>query len=207
MVPVSALLGGIGFTIWGAVLRPWADSSFAGYLLLFIGIVVAIAGGMICWLNVDYFGVTYICRRLCRLLGQRADALVTPADPEARFVDVVPRVQWHQLVPDKATDRGLFSIDERHGRLVFEGLKERYVIPTEAVLSLRLVEPMMPHTGNWNFYACVLTVRYPASAPASVTGGRRDDEWEIPFLPRPTRFVRYQHRVSAAAGRFAPGRH
>jgi hypothetical protein len=190
MVPVSALLGGSGITIWGVVLRPWQDSSLAGYLLLVVGIVAVFAGGLICWVNVDYFGVTYICRRLCRLLGQRADPLVTPADPEARFVDIVPRVQWHQLVPDKATDRGFFSIDERHGRLLFEGLKERYVIPANAVISCA-VEPMMPHTGNWNFYACVLTVRYPASAPASVTGGRRDDEWEIPLLARPTRFVRY----------------
>jgi hypothetical protein len=190
MIPISALLGGIGMIIWGAILRPWQDSSLDGYLLLFVGIAAAIAGGLVCWVNVDYFGVTYICRRLCHLLGQRAEALVTPADPEARFVDIVPRVQWHQLIPDKATDRGLFSIDARRGRLQFEGLKERYVIPTDAVISCA-VEPMMPHTGNWNFFAVVLTVRYPPSAPASVTGGRRDDEWEIPLLPRPTRFVRY----------------
>jgi hypothetical protein len=190
MVPISSLLGGLGIAIWGAVLRPWDGSSLTGYVLLFIGIAGAFAGGLICWVNVDYFGITYVCRRLCRVLGQRADALVSPADSEARFVDIVPRVHWHQIVPDRATDRGLFSIDERNGRLLFEGLKERYVIPADAVISC-VVEPMMPHTGNWNFFSVVLTVRYPGTAPASVIGGRRDDEWEIPSLPRPTRFVRY----------------
>jgi hypothetical protein len=190
MVPVAALLGGIGVSIWGVVLRPWDDSSLNGYLLLFFGSLAAFMGGLICWVNVDYFGVTYIFRRLCSLLGQRADALVSADHPESRFIDVVPRVQWHQLVPDKATDRSLFAIDERHRRLLFEGLKERYVIPCEAVISCA-VEPMLPHTGNWNFYAVVLTVRYPVTAPASITGGRRDEEWEIPLLPRPTRFVRY----------------
>jgi hypothetical protein len=64
------------------------------------------------------------------------------------------------------------------------------VIPAGAVLTCEVV-PMMPHTGSWNFYAVVLTVRYPADAPASVVGGRRGDEWEVPLLPRPTRFRRY----------------
>jgi hypothetical protein len=190
MIPVSALLGGIGLTIWGTVLRPWEDSSPTGYLVLSIGIMSALVGGLICWVNVDYFGVTYIYRRLKSLLGQRADAIVSATDPDARFIDIVPRVQWHQLIPDKATDRGLFAIDERRRRLLFEGLKERYVIPAEAVISCA-VEPMMPHTGSWNFFAVVLTVRYPATAPVSITGGRREEEWEIPLLPRPTRFVRY----------------
>jgi hypothetical protein len=50
---------------------------------------------------------------------------------------------------------------------------------------------MMPHTGAWNFFAVVLTVRYPAAAADSVIGGRRADAWEIPFLCRPTEFRRY----------------
>lgn len=190
LVPIALLLGGIGLTIWGAVLRPWADSSLTGYILLSLGIAAAFVGGLICWVNVDYFGVTYIYRQLKSLIGQRADALVSATDPEARFSDVVPRIQWHQIVPDKATDRGLFAIDEHRGRLLFEGLKERYVIPADAVISCA-VEPMMPHTGNWNFYAVVLAVRYPATAQDSITGGRRGEDWEIPLLPRPTRFVRY----------------
>jgi hypothetical protein len=50
---------------------------------------------------------------------------------------------------------------------------------------------MMPHTGSWNFFAVVIRVRYPEDAPSSVIGGRRDNEWEIPILPRPTQFRRY----------------
>jgi hypothetical protein len=93
-------------------------------------------------------------------------------------------------VPDKPADRGLFLVDRTLRRFVFEGLKERYVIPADSVLSCR-VEAMMPHTGSWNFYSVVLTVRYLADAPASAIGGRRDEEWEIPILPRPTHFRRY----------------
>jgi hypothetical protein len=193
LVPVSALLGGTAMVVWGLVRAPWAGApptDWLGYLLLAAGLAAAVAGGLVCWVNVDFLGLRYMYRQICRTLAQRADALVMPDDPAARFIDVVPRAQWHQLVPDKPADRGLLRLDPAGGRLVFEGLKERYVIPADAVLSCE-VEPMLPHTGNWNIYAVVLTVRYPASASASVTGGRRDDEWEIPLLPRSTEFRRY----------------
>jgi hypothetical protein len=193
LVPVAALLGGIAMVVWGAVRAPWAGAppaDWLGYILLAAGIAAAVAGGVVCWINVDYLGIRYMYRRICRSLAQRPDALVLADDPTAQFIDVVPRVQWHQLVPDKPADRGLLRLDPAGGRLVFEGLKERYVIPADAVLSCE-VEPMLPHTGNWNFFAVVLTVRYPAGAPSSVTGGRRDDEWEIPLLPRSTQFRRY----------------
>lgn len=190
LVPLSALLGGIAMFVWGLVRAPWADADWLGYFLLAAGLVAAAAGGLVCWVNVDYLGLCYMHGRICRTLSHRPDALVLPDDPAARFIDVVPRAQWHQLVPDKPADRGLLRLDPAGTRLVFEGLKERYVIPADAVLVCR-VEPMLPHTGNWNIFAVVLTVRYPAGARASVTGGRRDDEWEIPLLPRSTEFRRY----------------
>jgi short-subunit dehydrogenase len=91
---------------------------------------------------------------------------------------------------DKPIDRGLLLIDRARGRLLFEGVKERYVIPADAILECE-VEAMMPHTGSWNFYAAVLVVRYSDGAPASVAGGHRGLKWEVPLLPRPTQFRRY----------------
>jgi hypothetical protein len=185
LVPTAALLAGIGLIIWGAL-----KEGPAGYALLAPGIVAAFFGGLICWINVDLFGLRYMSGRLRGLIAQRADPLVSADDPEGRFIDVVPRAQWHQLIPDKAADRGLLRVDFEGGRVLFEGLKERYVIPADAIVSCQ-VERMLPHTGSWNLYAVVLTVRYPASAPDSVIGGRRGEEWEIPLLPRTTKFRRY----------------
>jgi hypothetical protein len=194
LVPIAILLGGIGLIVWGAMRGAWE-----GHILLATGVVAALAGGLVCCVNVDYLGMRFIYRRLCRDIGQRPDALVSSDEPIAQWVDIVPRVQWHQLMPDKAADRGLLAIDRTHARLLFEGVKERYVIPADAVLACKVV-PMLPHTGSWNYFAVVLTVRYPESAPTSLIGGRRDDQWEIPLLPRPTQFRRYSsaHRRELA---------
>ena len=192
LIPVSAALIGIGLTIWGLVRTPWSNDpqTLLGWLPLLVGLMLAIPGGLVCWINVDYLGLRYMVRWLRRIHAQRGDALVSIDEPDARFIDIVPRSQWHQLVPDKAIDRGLLLVDRANRRLLFEGVKERYVIPADAIVDCD-VEPMMPHTGNWNFYAVVLRVRYPVDAPASVAGGHRGEKWEVPLLPRPTQFRRY----------------
>lgn len=192
LIPVSALLIGIGLTIWGCVRRPWTDEpqSLLGWLPLIIGIMLALPGGFVCWINVDYPGLRYMVRWLRRIHAQRGDALVSIDEPDVRFIDIVPRSQWHQTIPDKPIDRGLLLIDLANRRLLFEGVKERYVIPADSIIECE-VEPMMPHTGAWNFFATVLLVRYPEDAPASVAGGLRGEKWEVPLLPRPTSFRRY----------------
>jgi hypothetical protein len=191
LIPVGALIIGIGLTIWGLVRAPWNEpDSPAAWLPLFVGLMLALPAAFVVWINVDWFGLRYVIRKVRETLSRRPDALVDSENPNARFVDIVPRAQWHQLVPDKPTDRGFFLIDRTLRRFVFEGLKERYVVPMDAVLGCE-VEAMLPHTGGWNFFAVVLTVCYLGDAPASIIGGRRDDEWEIPILPRPMRFRRY----------------
>src|SRR5829696_3235004 len=123
LTPIAAFLGGIGLTVWGVVRAPWADAgpdAAFGYGLLAAGLALGFIGGLVCWTNVDYLGMRRAYRRLCDRIAQRADALVSGDDPGARFADVVPRAQWHQLIPDKAADRGLLRLDPTGGRLLFE---------------------------------------------------------------------------------------
>lgn len=192
LTSVAILLTGIGLTIWGFVRRPWSDDpqTLLSWLPLMIGLMLALPSGLLVWINVDYPGLCYMHRWLRRIHAQRGDSLVSIDEPDVRFVDVVPRSQWHQLIPDKAIDRGLLLVDRAGRRLLFEGVKERYVIPADAIISCE-IEPMMPHTGSWNFFAAVLQVRYPEDAPASVAGGHRGGKWEVPLLARPTHFRRY----------------
>jgi hypothetical protein len=193
LMTVGVPLAGIGLIVWGMVRAPWNDSppgSTISWLMVGTGLIAALAGGLVCWVNVDLIGVRYIRGRIGRIIAERADSVVSADDPGARFIDIVPREQWHQLVPDKAIDRGLLRFDPTGRRILFEGMKERYVIPADAVLTCE-VERMLPTTGNWNFFAVVLTVSYSVSAPAPIAGGRRDEEWEVPLLPRSTRFRRY----------------
>src|SRR5262249_16874383 len=52
LVPIVALLAGIGLIIWGGI-----KEGPAGYALMAPGIVAAFFGGLICWINVDLFGL------------------------------------------------------------------------------------------------------------------------------------------------------
>jgi hypothetical protein len=185
-------LVGFALTVWGVLRAPWADPAavdWLGWLLLAAGLASASLGGLLCWVNVDYLGQRFAYRSMCGVIAERPDAMVAVSDPAARFVEIVPRAQWHQLNPDKPAERGLLILDPDRCRLVFEGMKERYVIPVDAVIDCA-VEPILPHTGRWNIFATVLTVRYPAGGVEPVIGGRKGEEWEIPFLPRPTEFRR-----------------
>jgi hypothetical protein len=193
LVCVAVLLAGVGLTVWGALRTPWQQppaAAWADWVLLGVGLVLALAGGFVCWVNVDYPGVLYARRWIRGVIAARPDALVGADDPAAHFVDVVPRAQWHRLNPAKPTDLGLLLIDRTSRRLAFEGMKERYVIPADAVLACA-VEPMRPHTREWNIFAMVLTVRPRDGAAPSLIGGYRDDSWEIPFVCLPTAFRRF----------------
>jgi hypothetical protein len=193
LASVAVPLVGIGLIIWGVLWAPWAGppaANWSGWLLLAAGLAAALVGGVLCWVNIDYLGMRYSYRSVCGIIGNRPDALVAAGDLAACWVDIVPRVQWHQLDPTKPAERGLLLIDLGHRRLLFEGMKERYVIPADAVRTCA-VEPILPHAGAWNLFAVVLTVRYAVGAATSLIGGRRDDEWEIPLVCRPTEFRRY----------------
>src|SRR5262249_46776510 len=144
--------------------------------LLTTGLAGLLFGGYVCGINLDYFVLRYNYGWTPRQIRERGDALVDPDDPDVIYLTVIPRVHWDELLPDKPTDRGFLPVDLRRRRLHFEGLKERYRIPGDAVLACK-VEPLKKEAGPVQMYLAVLRVRYPADGPASVSGGHHGDEW------------------------------
>jgi hypothetical protein len=85
----------------------------------------------------------YLFRRAQAELRQRSDALVGPHDPEAVFVEVIPRRNWGSIALQNAEDIGFLSLDSAGRRLLFEGDQKRYRIPAEAVAdcAVKLMNP------------------------------------------------------------------
>lgn len=70
----------------------------------------------------------------------RSDLLVRPDDPEAVFVDFLPRSHWGQNMLEPATDIGFLKIDGSRRELVWEGDLRRYRIPFDAVTDCQIEE-------------------------------------------------------------------
>jgi hypothetical protein len=55
LIPVGALLAGIGLTIWGLIRAPWNDPESPGaWLPLLVGLALALPAGFVVWVNVDW---------------------------------------------------------------------------------------------------------------------------------------------------------
>jgi hypothetical protein len=81
------------------------------------------------------FGEWYLRRHAKNEIRSRPDWIVDPDDPEAHFVQIVPRCNWGRIMLETATDHGFLKIDENRREILFEGDKERYRIPGRAVIS------------------------------------------------------------------------
>jgi hypothetical protein len=71
----------------------------------------------------------YVGWRTARILGARPHRVVSPGEPGAFFVQVVPRERWPIAMMEDATDRGWLAVDRTNARLLFEGVRERWIIP------------------------------------------------------------------------------
>jgi hypothetical protein len=112
----------------------------------------------------------------CDNIGSRPENLVSPDDPDAIFVEVVPRTNWVKATPKYAyaSDVGFLSIDLERGLLLFEGDRERYLIPAGAILGCE-IEP-----ANGFQRAGDSTWRYLAVVRANHPSGT----WEAPLAIR-----------------------
>jgi hypothetical protein len=66
---------------------------------------------------------------------KRPTLLVRPDDPEAVFVEVVPKLNWGRMSLETASDIGFLRLDRTRREILFEGDKECYRIPAMALTS------------------------------------------------------------------------
>ncbi len=68
-------------------------------------------------------------------INRRSTKIVAPQNPDARFVEIVPRSNWSDAtMPENAIDVGFLLSDLKAGYLLYEGDNERYRIPARAIV-------------------------------------------------------------------------
>jgi hypothetical protein len=65
----------------------------------------------------------------------RPQAWLDPRDPEAVFIDVIPRPNWGKAMVRNATDSGLLAVDELSRCVLFEGDQQRWKLPAASLIS------------------------------------------------------------------------
>jgi hypothetical protein len=68
-------------------------------------------------------------------LEMRPNAVLDPRDPEAEFVEVIPRTNWGKSMTRQSIDTGLLKVDELSRTVLFEGDQERWRIPAASLIS------------------------------------------------------------------------
>jgi hypothetical protein len=114
------------------------------------------------------FSGCYLYSVAKRAIGRRRDAIVQPG-ADSVYVDIIPRQNWNRAMLENAADIGFLKVDFAQREILFEGDKQRYRIPANAVLSCELKK--VPGNG-----ACMWLV--------VIRGNGKNGVWEAPVMPR-----------------------
>jgi hypothetical protein len=179
---IIGFLGGLLLVLFGLLTafpdHPPADGVSPGTKQLCIALI-ALGGAAFCvsvafvFIDSSIFGNRYLRNVLRRELGRRTSVLVDPNDPDALFVECVPKLNWGKLMLDNARDAGLMVVDRQRREIRFEGDKERWRIPAGAIQYCEL-EVFIQQQGHYRnkMYYVVLRVNH------------RSGFWEAPIRPR-----------------------
>lgn len=128
-----------------------------GGLLIFVGLIITGASAYWGLRNITKLGNWYIRRVARREIQSRPDAIVNPSDPEAIFVELVPRANWNRLMLETATDIGFLFVDESRREVLFEGDHEQMRIPESAILSCEVEEIFIGgQPGGMKYYFTII---------------------------------------------------
>lgn len=157
LLPVAAgLVGGLGLIALGISLASVNQAITAACVLGGLG------WGALCivvLLRHQHYLASHYQRRVARAaFERRTGCLVNPGDPEARWLEILPRSSFAMWGP--ASDIGFLAIDQAHRELRLEGDAKRYVMPFESIVSCE-VEAVKLESDQWGtdqYFVVVLTV-------------------------------------------------
>src|ERR1700730_16391160 len=107
--------------------------------LSFVPILVGLGlTGLLLWLLIGQllrnpWSSRYVYNKTLAEFQNRPDSVVDLTNPDAILIEVVPRRNWGKLTLENAEDQGFLCVDTERRQLLFEGDKNRYRIPAEAV--------------------------------------------------------------------------
>ncbi len=190
LLGIVLLFGGIGLLAWGATLMehnspqtvPW-DGGLALCIVGGLFLVGAIAGMFI---DPGYGANGRLRKAFKAELSRRSGKIVEADDPDALFVEVVPKLKWGKLSLETATDVGLLVVDAQRKEIRFEGDQERWRVPAQAITGLGLEFFTVGHgAGQRKIYFVVMQA------------SRREGFWEAPIRERTRNgaFMRHKKRA------------
>jgi hypothetical protein len=135
-----SFIGGLALLAWGASILEKADKDSADGKGM--GVTLCVVGGALLltaltgMLFDSSFGGNRSLRNAFKSeLARRTGVLVEPNDPDALFVEVVPKLNWGKAMLDNASDIGLLLVDQARREVRFEGDKERWRVPAASITS------------------------------------------------------------------------
>jgi hypothetical protein len=143
-----------------------------GFALMFGSLVYMACYG-------DYLPSRFFYRRSLAAIRERPDAVVDTDDPDAVYIQVIPRAHWGKVMMENATEIGLLKIDEQRDALLYEGDCERWVIPGGSVRSCDIEEFAIGDPAQGTTFPMVVV--------RATVDGRA---WEAPIALRHIRFTR-----------------
>jgi hypothetical protein len=173
LTPALLMFAGLGLAggaaYWAFPVDTPVDDSqlpnpIMGGVLVVLGLLIAAAAAYWGLRNTTRLGNWYLRRLTRREIKSRPDGLVDPDDPEAVFVEVVPRENWTRLMLETASDVGFLLVDEGRREVRFEGDRERMRIPAAAILSCDVEETEIGEgtPGAMKYYFTVILAEHPA---------------------------------------------
>jgi hypothetical protein len=173
------MIGAGAVIIWGLDVP---DGEMIGGIVAASGFVLLIAYVVFETYFISHYPARCYLRWLRERIERRADAVVKADDPEAFFVQIIPRENWTVTMGENASDMGLLRVDRARGELRYEGDLERWVIPADRVISFKLrtfVPPGGISAVN-GFWVVELVVELDD-----------DEPWETPLAAQAIHFERW----------------
>jgi hypothetical protein len=104
-----------------------------GIVLLVSGCAVAIGALVWSMLSSAVLANRGLFRIARRNVQTRLRRWVEPSAADSLFIEVVPFANRHRLMLETASDVGFLTVNQQRREILFEGDKERYRIPAQAI--------------------------------------------------------------------------
>jgi hypothetical protein len=154
LLPLAVMAPGALFA-WG--IGKWET---IGIMTVFgLGVILFIATCIYECFFIGFYPARCSLRWLRERIDRRPNSIVKSDDPNACFVQVIPRENWTDAIDENPSDVGLLVLDRRRGELRYEGDIERWTVPAESIRSFDLHSFKSPGPrGTTNEIAVVVLV-------------------------------------------------
>jgi len=179
LAPLLTLAAG-AVIIWGLDLP---DGELIGGIVFAVGFLLLIAYCVFETCYLSHYPSRCYLHWLRERIDRRPDAVVKADDPDAFYVQIIPRENWTISMGENASDMGLLRVDPARRELRYEGDLERWVVPAESIVSFRLHSFTPPNAlaAMSQFWVVDLLVDLDDDG----------DRWETPLAAQPVHFEKW----------------